>query len=207
MTDQIFDTGGTRGRPCFDRTFICRYRHPQPGGFMVKIIFSCILLLLSLPSLADVSVGNKAPLFDTKTHTGSDFSLKDQKGKWTVLYFYPKAETPGCTKQACAFRDNLNKITKLGAEVYGISTDSVSAQAAFHKNHSLNFTLLADADGKVTDLYGSKMPVMKMSKRWTFIIDPDLNVRSINKDVDPVKDAAQVAEKITEFQKKSPQTH
>lgn len=150
---------------------------------------------------ADVSVGSKAPLFDIKTHTGANFSLKSQKGKWTVLYFYPKAETPGCTKQACAFRDNIKKITTLGTEVYGISTDDVAAQAAFHKNHQLNFTLLADSEGKVAEMYGSKMPVMKMSKRWTFILDPELNIRAINKDVDPVKDAEQVAQKITELQK------
>lgn len=147
-------------------------------------------------------VNDPAPIFETKTQANADFNLKNQKGRWTVLYFYPKAETPGCTKQACAFRDNITKITTLGADVYGISTDTVEAQAAFHKNHSLNFTLLADPDAKITKMYGSKMPVMSMSKRWTFIIDPELKIRSINKDVDPVKDAVQVAETIKTMQGK-----
>lgn len=148
------------------------------------------------------SLNSPAPLFETKTQANVDFAMKNQKGRWTVLYFYPKAETPGCTKQACAFRDNITKITSLSADVYGISTDTVDAQAAFHKKHSLNFTLLADPDAKITTLYGSKMPVMSMSKRWTFIIDPELKIRSINKDVDPVKDAQQVADTLKDLQKK-----
>ena len=165
------------------------------------------ILMMVLVSLvfAGVAVDEKAPLFEVRTHTGADFSLENQKEKarWTVLYFYPKAETPGCTKQACAFRDSINQITALKADVYGISTDNVAAQAAFHKKHNLNFTLLADADGKITSMYGAKMPVMNMSKRWTFIIDPDLKIRSINKDVDPVKDATQVAETLKSLQKKN----
>jgi len=172
---------------------------------MKNVVVATCLLWTSL-GFADALVGAKAPLFETKTHMGKDFALASQKGRWTVLYFYPKAETPGCTKQACAFRDSIKKITELKADVYGISTDDVAAQAAFHEKHHLNFTLLADADGKVTEMYGSKMPVLKMSKRWTFIIDPDLVVRSLNKDVDPAKDSEQVAQKITELQK-APQTH
>ena len=166
----------------------------------MKALF-ILVLVLGQAALADISVGAKAPLFEAKTHLGADFSLASQKGRWTVLYFYPKAETPGCTKQACAFRDSINKITALKADVYGISTDTVTAQNAFYKKHNLNFTLLADPESKVTELYGSKMPVLKMSKRWTFIIDPDLVIRSINKDVDPAKDSEQVANKIKELQK------
>jgi peroxiredoxin Q/BCP len=173
---------------------------------MKTLFLFCILFCFQARSLAmaDISVGAKAPLFQTQTHLGQDFSLASQKGRWTVLYFYPKAETPGCTKQACAFRDSIDKITALKADVYGISTDDVSAQKSFHEKHHLNFTLLADPDGKVTELYGSKMPVLKMSKRWTFIIDPNLTIRSLNKDVDPAKDSEQVAVKIKELQKNTP---
>lgn len=167
----------------------------------MKLLLLCLMTAITSLAHAEISEGTKAPLFELKTHTGSSFSLAGQKGKWTVLYFYPKAETPGCTKQACAFRDNIKKITSLGADVYGISTDTVEAQAGFHKNHQLNFTLLADAEGKVTEMYGTKMPVLKMSKRWTFIIDPELVIRSINKEVDPVKDADNVAAKIINLQK------
>ena len=128
--------------------------------------------------------------------------LSSRQGKWTVLYFYPKAGTPGCTKQACAFRDSLDKIKALGAEVYGISADSVADQSNFHKEHKLNFDLLADPDDKVVNLYGSKMPMLKMSKRWTFVIDPNLKIKDIMKDVDPMADSVRVAKQIAELQKK-----
>lgn len=145
----------------------------------------------------ELKVGDAAPLFQSKTFENKDFDLSSRKGQWTVLYFYPKAGTPGCTKQACAFRDNIQKITKQGADVYGISADSVKDQAKFHEEHHLNFTLLADPDGKVIQMYGTKMPVMSYSKRWTFILDPELKIRVIEKDVDPVMDADQVAAQIT----------
>ena len=149
----------------------------------------------------DLNLGNPAPAFKLKTDAGTDFDLQSRKGAWTVLYFYPKAETPGCTKQACAFRDNISSIRKLGAEIFGISADNVEALAKFKQNHNLNFTLLADPDMAVIKAYGTKMPVMNMSKRWTFIIDPDLKIRAIEKDVDPVLDAQHVAQTLQQLQK------
>ena len=86
------------------------------------------------------------PGITLKTDDGEDFELQSRKGKWTVLYFYPKAETPGCTKQACAFRDGIVQIRMQGAEIFGISADDVNALKKFKANHSLNFTLLADPD-------------------------------------------------------------
>ncbi len=169
--------------------------------------FRNIILFFSLTTLslgafaAEVKVNDAAPLFSTKTHDGKDFDLKSRAGMWTVLYFYPKADTPGCTKQACAFRDNIKKIRDQKAEVFGISADTVEAQAAFHKKHSLNFPLLADSTAQVAELYGSKMPIMKMSKRWTFIIDPELKIRAIEKDVDPAFDSQRVADQIAKLQK------
>jgi thioredoxin-dependent peroxiredoxin len=151
-------------------------------------------------ALGKPTVGGDAPDFSAKTHAGKDFKLADRKGKWTVLYFYPKAETPGCTKQACAFRDSIKVLTALNANVYGISGDSVKDLAAFHKNHSLTFDLLADPDAKVIEQYGAKVPIIKMAKRWTFIIGPDLKIRHIDEGVDPVKDAANVAKKLKELQ-------
>jgi peroxiredoxin Q/BCP len=150
---------------------------------------------------AELNVSDPAPTFKLKDDTGKAFSLESRKGKWTVLYFYPKAGTPGCTKEACAFRDGIKKIRDLGAEVYGISTDTVADQAKFHKDQHLNFPLLADPDASVVDQYGSKMVGMSMSKRWTFIIGPKLIIRDIEHDVDPVLDATKVAAKIAELQK------
>ncbi len=157
-------------------------------------------LLISLVSLitqaAELKLGSPAPQFSTQTQDAKNFKLSGRKGQWTVLYFYPKAETPSCTKQACAFRDSINVIRAEGADIYGVSSDTVEQQAAFHKNHNLNFTLLADPDSKIIEMYGSKIPTMKMSKRWTFIIDPDLKIQNIEKDVDPAKDAERVAKQI-----------
>jgi peroxiredoxin Q/BCP len=152
----------------------------------------------------DLKVGTPAPLFQLQTHEGKKFDLRDRKGKWTILYFYPKAETPGCTKQACAFRDSLKKVRELGAEVFGVSADPVDAIARFHEKHHLNFTLLADPKLKVIGEYGTRMPVLSLSKRWTFIVDPELKIRHIERDVDPVKDAERTAAKIRELQAKSP---
>lgn len=167
---------------------------------MKKILMISILLITYTSGLlAEVKPGDPAKTFKLKTHTGEDFDLQSRKGKWTVLYFFPKAETPGCTKQACSFRDNIKKIRAQDAEVFGISTDNVKNQAAFVKNHALNFILLADDKAEVTTAYGAKIPLMTMSKRWTFIIDPNLIIRDIARDVDPVTDAARVAKAISEL--------
>lgn len=167
---------------------------------LISAIFSFISSFHTSIATADqLKVGDPAPIFKVQAHDGSEFDLSSRKGQWTVLYFYPKADTPGCTKQACAFRDNIEKIRSQGADVFGISADTVESQAAFHKKYNLNFKLLADAEGEVIQRYGSKMPVMKLSKRWTFIIDPELKIRAIDKDVDPVMDAENVAKKIAEL--------
>ena len=166
------------------------------ASFLKKFSLLTILGLSVNSQAAEVKVGDQAPAFKVKTQDGKEFSLSDRQGKWTVLYFYPKSETPGCTKQACAFRDSIEKIRSQGADVFGVSADTVEDQAKFHKNHNLNFTLLADADLGIINAYGTKMPVMKMSHRWTFIIDPTLKIRAIDKSVDPVKDADKVAQMI-----------
>lgn len=158
------------------------------------------LLVIPLLFALELNVNDAAPLFTAKTQANADFDLASRKGQWTVLFFYPKAGTPGCTKQACAFRDSIKKIRDLGAEVYGISGDSVESQAQFHKKHHLTFDLLADPDGKIITLYDVKMPVVKMAKRWTFIIDPELKIKNIMKDVDPALDSERVAQEIKKLQ-------
>jgi peroxiredoxin Q/BCP len=174
----------------------------------MKFLFSFAILsaffiasVVTPAKAADLNVSDPAPPFKVKDYNGKEFSLDSRKGKWTVLYFYPKAGTPGCTKQACAFRDGIKKIRDLGAEVYGISTDTVAEQAKFHVDQHLNFPLLADPDARVVEQYGSKITGLSMSKRWTFIIGPKLIIRDIERDVDPVLDATKVAAKIAELQK------
>lgn len=171
-----------------------------------SILKKLALFFSWLPFAASVQaeplqVGQPAPQFQLTTQDGVDTSLASRQGKgWTVLYFYPKAGTPGCTTQACAFRDAIQAIRAQNAEVYGISTDEVKDLLAFHQKHKLSFTLLSDPDAKVTEAYGVKMPVLKMAKRWTFIIDPNLVVRRIDDDVDPALDAQRVAAALKQLQ-------
>ena len=136
-----------------------------------------------------------------KTDEGAGFDRYTRKGQWTVLCFYPKAETPGCTRHACAFRDGIAQMRLQGAELFGVSADGVRALQKFKANHKLNFTLLADPGLDAIKRYGAKMPILSMSKRWTSIIDPDLRIRAIEKDVDPVLDAKRVAEMLKELKK------
>jgi peroxiredoxin Q/BCP len=166
---------------------------------LTRALLAIALLAVLLASSAhamDLKPGDPAPRFTAKTHEGREFRLEDRKGQWTVLYFYPKAGTPGCTRQACAFRDGIAAIRAEGADVFGISTDTIESQAAFHEEEHLPFMLLADPEGTVTRAYGAKLPILTMSRRWTFIIDPTLTIRQVEHDVDPAEDAARVAAEI-----------
>jgi peroxiredoxin Q/BCP len=162
------------------------------------------LLALSLVACAGSTpppnVGAAAPKLQGETQDGQAFDLAAQKGKWTVLYFYPKDGTPGCTKQACAFRDATKQLTDLGVTIYGISRDSKESHQKFIAEHKLPFALIADPSGKITNDWGVS-GVFGMSKRWTFVIDPNLVVREVKKDVDPAVDAAQVAQSVQSLQK------
>lgn len=170
------------------------------------VIAAIVFVLGSNARANELKVGDAAPEFKAKTQDGTPFDLASRKGAWTVLYFYPKAGTPGCTKQACSFRDNIKKITDQGAAVYGVSADSVEAQLAFHKEHRLNFDLLADPDESIIKAFGTKMPLLPMSKRWTFIVGPDLKIRSVAKDVDPVLDSENTAKSIAALKAAKPET-
>lgn len=175
-------------------------------SFFVNMLvaFISVFALVKAASAADapVLVGKPAPLFAAKTQDSKDFKLQDRKGQgFTVLFFYPKAGTPGCTKQACAFRDAIKSIRAEGAEVYGISADDIAAQKKFHEEHKMTFDLISDADGKIIAQYGVKMPVINMAKRQTFILDQDLIVRKHFEDVDPSLDAKNVAAAIADLKK------
>lgn len=164
-----------------------------------------VALALASPAVAaeELKAGDPAPLFTAATNAGESFDLQSRKGAWTVLFFYPKAGTSGCTAQASAFRDGLAAIRAEGAEVYGISVDTVEDQAAFHDDLGLGFPLLADPEGKVVAAYGAKMPIVSYAKRWTFLIGPDLKIRQVERDVDPELDAARVAAEIARLKKSS----
>jgi peroxiredoxin Q/BCP len=157
--------------------------------------------LVGTAALAEVALDQPAPLFKLKNQDGQEFDLAARKDKgWTVLYFYPKADSPGCTAQACAFRDTIKRITARNAQLVGISADEMATQKAFHEKNKLIFDLLSDADLKVIEAYGIKVPIMGIAKRWTFIVDPELKVRSIEPNVDPAFDAEWTAETLDELQ-------
>lgn len=169
----------------------------------MKTALAALLALAPLAAAAKTAplqAGDPAPAFSSTLDDGSPFELASRRGKWTVLYFYPKADTPGCTKQACAFRDAIAPLRELGAEVIGVSMNTAAQQAAFKKKHRLNFPLLADEKGAIARLYGAKMPMLPMSKRWTFLLDPELTIRRVDRDVDPAADAARVAEALKALQ-------
>jgi thioredoxin-dependent peroxiredoxin len=127
-----------------------------------------------------VSVGSKAPDFTLPSQSGEMVSLKDFLGnKPVVLFFYPKDDTPGCTKQACAFRDAYEEFWKLDAEIIGISSDSVESHRSFASKHDLPFTLLSDEGGKVRRLYGVPSAFGLFPGRVTYVIGEEGVVRHV----------------------------
>ena len=127
-----------------------------------------------------IKVGDKAPNFTLKSQSGDTVSLGDFLGKKAVVvYFYPKDDTPGCTAESCAFRDSHQVFADAGAEVCGISGDSVDSHQAFASKHSLPFTLLSDEGDKVRKLYGVPPVLWLLPGRVTYVIDKDGTVRHI----------------------------
>ena len=149
--------------------------------------------------------GQKAPDFTAETDGGGSVTLSDFKGKWVVLYFYPKDNTSGCTKEACAFRDNMEIITKKGVEVIGVSKDSVKSHDNFKKKHDLNFTLVSDPETKIIQAYDSWKEKKMYGKtymgtqRSTFIIDDKGVIRHIYPKVKVAGHVEEVMEKLEEL--------
>jgi len=129
----------------------------------------------SFSARADLpKVGDKAPLFTGQDQDGKTFNLADHVGKKLVLlYFYPKDFTGGCTKEACGLRDRMGELQTNNVEVIGVSYDTVESHKKFATQYNLNFTLLADPEGKIVAAYDTKMPLMSMSKRVSFLIGTD----------------------------------
>src|ERR1039457_405743 len=123
----------------------------------------------------ELKVGDKAPPFSLKSNDGRTYSLSDYKSKWVVFYFYPKDDTPGCTKEACSFRDNFSQFNKLGIQVFGVSVDDETSHSAFSKKFNLPFPLLADTSKAVSKGYGALSRGI-MSDRFTFLIKPDQTI-------------------------------
>jgi thioredoxin-dependent peroxiredoxin len=154
-----------------------------------------------------MDIHDKAPEFSLPDQNGKDVSLKSFRGKYVVLYFYPRADTPGCTIEACEFRDSYKKIEKTGAMILGISPDTPKAQKKFEEKFDLPFTLLGDADKKVCNAYGVIQEKNMYGKkvmgvaRTTFIIGPDGKIQHIFHKVKPQGHAEEVLAYLREAMK------
>ncbi|MCC7077071.1 MAG: peroxiredoxin [Acidimicrobiia bacterium] len=126
-----------------------------------------------------VAPGDPAPDFTLPDQRGDDVTLADMRGKWVVLYFYPKDGTPGCTREACSFRDSHEHFAEAGAVVIGVSRDSIASHAEFAARHDLPFTLVSDATGALRGLYGVPRTLGLLDGRVTYVIDPDGIVRHV----------------------------
>ena len=155
-----------------------------------------IMSLLGLGAQAsDLTPGMKAPAFEAQDQNGKTVRLSDYAGKQVVvLYFYPKDDTPGCTKEACSFRDGHAALQAAGAVVLGVSGDDVASKKAFAEKYHLPFSILADPGKKIIEAYGVKMALIGMARRVTFIIDKAGIIRHVVTDVNTAAADKQVLE-------------
>ena len=139
-----------------------------------------------------------APSFQALDQASQMRTLEEFRGRTVILYFYPRDATPGCTREACAFRDAWERLEQAGAQVLGVSTDDVSSHRAFAEEHGLPFPLLADTDAAIARAYG--VPVsFGAARRMTFLIDGRGQIRKVFEDVDPAVHAGEVIEAIAEL--------
>jgi len=174
---------------------------------LVVIVIVAILLVPRLLSRGSApALGSAAPDFTLPSQDGSSVSLKDYRGKWVVLYFYPKDQTPGCTREAHQFQVDQPKYAEHNAVVLGVSADSVDSHKQFCAGEGLNFKLLADSNHKVIDAYGSltNLGVVKFAARHTFLIDPSGNIAKAYTSVDPAKHSTEVLGELDQLQKAQP---
>ena len=136
----------------------------------------------------------KAKSFSLPDQNGKMHKLEDYRGKWLVLFFYPKDFSPGCTTQVCSYRDFIAEIRTKGAEVLGVSMDSVESHKKFHDEHNLGFDILSDPNGEAVNLYGVAIVAgtTRYAKRTTFLIDPQGEIVTTYENVDPTKDATNI---------------
>jgi thioredoxin-dependent peroxiredoxin len=178
----------------------------------MKIIYASLSALIALATFTCMAatepqtqpeVGKPAPDFSLTTGDGSQVSLKDYRGKWVVLYFYPKDFTSGCTMEAHNFQRDITKYGDAGAVILGVSVDTAQSHKDFCAKEGLNFKLLADPDAKVSTEYGSVMDYkgQKLAARNTFIINPNGDIAKVYTGVKPAEHSEQVLKDLAELKK------
>jgi len=164
-----------------------------------------LLALLGMHSAqaAELAVGSEAPAFRLIDQAGKDHRLGDYRGRWVVLYFYPKDDTPGCTTEACNFRDAITAITALNTQVLGVSVDDRASHARFAEKYNLPFPLLADTGGQTSRAYGAlwSLGPLKFARRHSFIIDPEGIIVKIYRSVDAAHHSSEVQRDLKAMQK------
>ncbi|HEY2798338.1 MAG TPA: peroxiredoxin [Thermoanaerobaculia bacterium] len=173
--------------------------------FGLAIVAAATLPAADAPAAATPSVGAPAPTFTLTSDEGKPTRLEDFRGKWVVLYFYPKDFTSGCTLEAHNFQEDLAKYTAANAVVVGVSVDTADSHKSFCAKEGLNFRLLSDPDAKVSTTYGSVMEYegKKLSARNTFLIDPSGKLVKVYTGVKPATHSAEVLEALASLSKKS----
>jgi len=173
-----------------------------------RIVLSAILAVALLALVATAAeaptAGTKAPDFTLKSQEGKTVSLHDFKGKWVVLYFYPKDMTPGCTIEAHNFQADQAKYDKANAAILGVSVDSVDSHVEFCTKENLTFKMLSDEKHQVVNTYGStqKFGTNEVAARNTFLVDPQGTIRKVFLNVNPSPHSAEVLMALAELQKK-----
>ncbi len=155
----------------------------------------CLCLLSPAVAAESPTEGQPAPAFKLQDQNGDWHQLDDYDGQWVVLYFYPKNFTPGCTTEACSFRDDIFEFRKMNVALLGVSMDDVESHQKFAKEYSLPFSLLADDDGEISRLYGTYLGIgggVGIAKRQTFLINPEGILAKHYPKVDPDVHSAQV---------------
>jgi thioredoxin-dependent peroxiredoxin len=180
---------------------------------IVLLLAVVIALVVLVPRLlsrgATPTEGSNAPDFTLPSQEGSSVSLKDYRGKWVVLYFYPKDQTPGCSREAHNFQVDQPKYAERNAVVLGVSLDSVDSHKKFCAKEGLNFKLLADTNHKVTDAYGSltNLGLVKFAARHSFLVDPSGKIAKAYTSVDPLKHSGEVLAELDVLQKSEAAKH
>src|SRR5579862_7570832 len=173
-----------------------------------RIVLSAVLiaaLMVLVASAAEApTAGTKAPDFTLKSQEGKTVSLHDFRGKWVVLYFYPKDFTQGCTIEAHGFQSDIDKYAARKAEIVGVSVDTADSHADFCAKEGLHYTLLADTEHKVSEMYGSTqtMGTNTVAARNTFLVDPKGKIVKVFLKVQPTGHSAEVLAALDELQKK-----
>ena len=176
--------------------------HRSPHRSLRYLGALLFLPLLLLAQTAPPTQGTSAPLFSLPSQDGKTLNLKDLRGQWVVLYFYPKDFTSGCTLEAHNFQRDQTEYAKLHAVVVGVSVDSVESHQQFCSKEGLNFRLLSDKGGRVSKLYDSHMAMVGIAERHTFVIDPGGRIARVFKDVNPTEHSQQVLTVLRQLQTK-----